>query len=130
MKTALVTMEDKFYLNKRGVIESVIDILKSICDIDHTRHRSPLNAIIHILGGVAAYHFLDQKPSIYSRTGKLTAFIPKLGWKPATLSRTHVKIGERSAMAHFSLIIIYKRREQSLVFWVLQLKSQDSIQTK
>lgn len=79
MKTVLVTMEDKFYLNKRGVIESVIDILKSICDIDHTRHRSPLNAIIHILGGVAAYHFLDHKPSIYSRTGKLTAFIPKLG---------------------------------------------------
>ena len=79
MKTALVTMEDKFYLNKRGVIESVIDILKSICDIDHTRHRSPLNAIIHILGGIAAYHFLDHKTSIYSRIGKLTAFVPKLG---------------------------------------------------
>lgn len=79
MKTSLVTMKDKFYLNKRGVIESVIDILKSICDIEHTRHRSPINAIVHILGGVAAYHFLDQKPSIYSRTGKLTAFIPKLG---------------------------------------------------
>lgn len=79
MKTSLVTMEDKFYLSKRGIIESVIDILKSICDIDHTRHRSPLNAIIHIMGGVAAYHFLDQKPSIYSRIGKGTAFIPKMG---------------------------------------------------
>lgn len=79
MKTSLVTMKDKFYLNKRGVIESVIDILKSICDIDHTRHRSPQNAIIHILGGVAAYHFLDQKPSIYSRDRNVAAFIPKLG---------------------------------------------------
>lgn len=79
MRTALVTMEDKFFLNKRGIIESVIDILKAICDIDHTRHRSPVNAIVHILGGVAAYHFLDQKPSIYSRKGKTIVFVPKIG---------------------------------------------------
>jgi hypothetical protein len=66
MKISLVTMKDKFYLNKRGVIESVIDILKSICNIDHTRHRSPLNAIIHILGGIAAYR-LRLSPKVCQR---------------------------------------------------------------
>ena len=79
MKTVLVTMENKFYLNKRGIIESVIDILKSIFNIDHTRHRSPVNAIIHTFAGIAAYHFLDSKPSIYNSKRKTITFIPKIG---------------------------------------------------
>lgn len=79
MKTALVTLEDKFFLNKRGVVESVIDILKAICNIDHTRHRSPINAFVHLFAGVAAYHFLDHKPSIYARQEKTIAFVPKIG---------------------------------------------------
>ncbi|RFS17211.1 hypothetical protein D0T08_05365 [Emticicia sp. C21] len=31
------------------MIESVNDILMTVLDIDHTRHRSPINAITHIL---------------------------------------------------------------------------------
>ena len=51
---------------KTGVIESVNDILMTICDIDHTRHRSPINAIAHAYAGVAAYTYLDKLPSVFA----------------------------------------------------------------
>ncbi len=74
MKNKLMATEDKFYLRKRGVIESVLDIMTSICDIEHTRHRSPVNAIAHLFAGLAAYSYLDRLPSIWNRkNNKLNA---------------------------------------------------------
>ena len=64
MKNKLVEIQEKLLLKKRGMIESVLDILMTICDIDHTRHRSPLNAFAHLFAGLAAYSFLERKPSI------------------------------------------------------------------
>lgn len=52
-------------LNKRVVIESTFDILSSICDIEHSRHRSSDNAIVHILGSLVAYQYLDSKPKVF-----------------------------------------------------------------
>ncbi len=57
--------EDKILLKKRALVESVIEILKHICNIDHSRHRKPDNALTHLFAGLAAYCFLDKKPSIY-----------------------------------------------------------------
>jgi hypothetical protein len=68
MKNKFVNIEDKIILKKRGVIESVIDILKHICDIEHSRHRSVINAFVNILSGLTAYSFLDHKPTI-KKTG-------------------------------------------------------------
>ena len=45
MKNKLMPMSHKLLLKKRGMIESVNDILKTVCDIEHTRHRSPINAV-------------------------------------------------------------------------------------
>lgn len=67
MKDILMPYHEKILLRKRGVIETVIDLFKNICNIDHTRHRSPLNAITHIFAGVAAYTHLDHLPSISYR---------------------------------------------------------------
>lgn len=53
------------YLKKRALIESVNDILVSICDIEHTRHRKPENAFANIAGAIIAYRFIDQKPCIF-----------------------------------------------------------------
>lgn len=64
MKRLLLGLSDAFMLRKRGLIESVNDILMTVCDIEHTRHRSPLNAITHILASVGAYCYLEQKPSL------------------------------------------------------------------
>lgn len=65
MKNSLMQMTDKLWLRKRAVIESINDILMSVLDIDHTRHRSPWNAIIHAIAGITAYSYYPQKPSVY-----------------------------------------------------------------
>lgn len=64
MKNKLINIQDKLILRKRGVIESVLDILTSVQDIEHTRHRSPANALCHVLGGLIAYDLYPEKPSI------------------------------------------------------------------
>lgn len=60
-------IDNKFNLliNKRAVIESVFDILGTICDVEHTRHRSPLNAAIHIYSALIAYQYLEEKPQVF-----------------------------------------------------------------
>lgn len=65
MKNYPMDWWDKLILRKRAIIESVNDILMSVFDIDHTRHRSPQNAITHILGAIMAYSFYDTKPAIF-----------------------------------------------------------------
>lgn len=65
MKNSLVQLADKFWLRKRAIIESVNDLLMTVFDIDHTRHRSPWNAVIHAIAGICAYHFYPEKPSVF-----------------------------------------------------------------
>jgi len=64
MKNKLL-LEDKLKLRKRAVVESVNDILTSALDLEHTRHRSPVNAIAHMLAALTAYCFYDQKPAVF-----------------------------------------------------------------
>ncbi|GAB3527570.1 IS982 family transposase [Pontibacter brevis] len=66
MKNMLLTLSDKLNLMKRGGIEAVNDILMTVCDIDQTRHRNPLNALVHILSGLSAYTFLDHQNSRFN----------------------------------------------------------------
>jgi hypothetical protein len=61
MKNMLLLFQDKLGLLKRGKIEAVNDILMSVCDIDHTRHRNPINALVQVLAGLAAYSFLEPQ---------------------------------------------------------------------
>jgi hypothetical protein len=64
MKNRLVPMIDKILLRKRAIIESVMDQLKNISQIEHTRHRSPLNAFVNIVAGLIAYCHQPKKPSL------------------------------------------------------------------
>lgn len=64
MKGGEIPLQDKIYLRKRAVIESVNDELKNICQIEHTRHRSFTNFITNMIAGLLAYSFLPKKPSI------------------------------------------------------------------
>ncbi len=66
MKNRLITLEDNLNLLKRGSIEAVNDILMSVCDIDHSRHRNPLNALVQIFSGLAAYTFLDHEQTKFN----------------------------------------------------------------
>lgn len=65
MKNKLLLLSDKIKLKHRALIESVNDLLMSVFDIDHTRHRSPVNAIAHAFSGLIAYCFYEQKPSVF-----------------------------------------------------------------
>jgi hypothetical protein len=75
MKNKLMLLEDKMWLKSRGMIESVIDLLKHICDIEHSRHRSPVNAMVNLLGGLSAYSFLDQKPSVKNKNKRFRDYL-------------------------------------------------------
>lgn len=68
MKNCLMTMSDKILLRKRSVIETVNDELKNICQIEHSRHRSPGNFLTNLVSGIIAYCFLPKKPSIKFET--------------------------------------------------------------
>ena len=53
MKNCLVTMNDKILLRKR----SVIDELKNICRVEHSRHRSFGNFLSNNIAGLIVYSF-------------------------------------------------------------------------
>ncbi len=64
MNNRLMRLMDKILLRKRAVIESVNDQLKNICQIEHSRHRSGLNFLANLLGGLIAYSYHPTKPSL------------------------------------------------------------------
>ena len=64
MKPKVLSSLQKFYLSKRSLIETVIDQLKAICSIDHSRHRSPQNFLVNFLSALIAYTFKFKKPSL------------------------------------------------------------------
>jgi hypothetical protein len=66
MKNHLMHLSDKLLLRKRVVIESIIDQLKNISQIEHSRHRSPLNFVVHLVAGRIAYSHQDKKPGLIS----------------------------------------------------------------
>lgn len=65
MKNRLIESENAMFLKKRAVIESVNNILKNTFQIEHTRHRSPINFLVNLISGIAAYSFTENKPSIF-----------------------------------------------------------------
>ncbi|MBA2677168.1 MAG: IS982 family transposase [Ktedonobacteraceae bacterium] len=64
MPNALMDWADKCLLRKRAIIESVNDQLKNIRQIVHSRHRSPSNFLVNLVGGLIAYCFQPKKPSL------------------------------------------------------------------
>lgn len=65
MRERLLTYTDKLLLRKRALMESINDQLKNICQIEHSRHRSPYNFVVHLLAGLAAYCHQPKKPSLH-----------------------------------------------------------------
>lgn len=64
MKNSLMSIADKVTLRKRAIIESVNDELKNICQIEHSRHRSPQNFFTNMIAALIAYTYFDKKPAI------------------------------------------------------------------
>jgi hypothetical protein len=64
MANALMPLMDKYLLRKRAIIESVHDQLKNVSQIEHSRHRSPTNFLVNLVGGLTAYCLQPKKPSL------------------------------------------------------------------
>jgi hypothetical protein len=64
MKNRLLPLFDALMIRKRAIIESVIDQLKNISQIEHSRHRSPFNFVVNVLCGLIAYCRRPKKPSL------------------------------------------------------------------
>ena len=74
MRNHLMLLADKLMLRKRFVIETVLDILKCEMGLEHSRHRSPVNAMIHVLSCLVAYAYRPGKPSISLRAKQIEAY--------------------------------------------------------
>ena len=72
MKNKLLSIEDKAFLKNRGLIETVVGILKEDLSLEHSRHRSFYGFFSHVFATIAAYSFRTKKPSLKRR------FYPKL----------------------------------------------------
>ena len=54
MKNRLMPLSDKLLLRKRAIVETIIDQLKNISQIEHSRHRSVTNFLVNVLCGLIA----------------------------------------------------------------------------
>ena len=64
MENKLLPLHEKILLRKRSIIETVNSVIKKDFQISHTRHRSFVNAFIHIFSTLVAYALKSKKPSI------------------------------------------------------------------
>lgn len=64
MKNRFMSLSDRLLLRKRSIIETIIDQFKNISQIEHSRHRSPVNCLVNIVCGLIAYCHQPKKPAI------------------------------------------------------------------
>ena len=64
MKNQLMSLSDRILLRRRAIIETIIDQLKNISQIEHSRHRSIINFFVNVLCGLIAYCRRPSKPSL------------------------------------------------------------------
>jgi hypothetical protein len=76
MKNRLMDLNDKFMLKRRNIVETVIDQLKNICQIEHSRHRNSINFFNNFLSAIAAYSIKTDKPKINKNKVKMSCFNP------------------------------------------------------
>lgn len=84
MNNSLMSIVDKILLRKRALIETVNDKLKNIAQIEHSWHRSFNNFIANALAAIAAYCFLEKKPTIdikFIKDRQLTLFWIISNWR-------------------------------------------------
>ena len=62
MKNYLINLVDKKLLCKRFCIETIFSFLKNYMNLEHTRHRSPINFLVNLIATLTAYSLTKDKP--------------------------------------------------------------------
>jgi hypothetical protein len=78
MKNRLLLLSDKLLLRKRSILETIVDQLKNISQIEHSRHRSLANLMVNLVAGLIAYCHQPKKPSLVLDLPQLEVLIPNL----------------------------------------------------
>lgn len=65
MRNRLMPLADRLLLRKRAIVETIIDQLKNISQIEHSRHRSVMNFLVNLVCGLIAYCHQPKKPSLH-----------------------------------------------------------------
>ncbi len=71
MKNILMSLWDKFYLRKRGNVETIFSSIKSCGTFEHSRHRNVENAFCHIFSALISYQLRPTKPAFFKETEAL-----------------------------------------------------------
>jgi hypothetical protein len=64
MHNRLLALSDKLLLRKRAIIKTITDQLKNVCQIEHSRYRSPINFLVNLIAGLIASCHQPKKPSL------------------------------------------------------------------
>ena len=76
MNNRLILLSDKLLLRKRSILETIIDQLKNISQIEHSRLPSLANFMVDLVCGLIAYSHQPTKPSLALDLPQLEALIP------------------------------------------------------
>jgi len=75
MKHRVMRLGDKLLLRKRSWIETIHDQLKTIRQIEQTRHRSVTGFRVNVVAGLVAYSHRPKKPSLGLRSEPLVPML-------------------------------------------------------
>src|SRR5689334_9464385 len=62
MKSLPLSLQDKALLNARNMAETIIGHIKEFSSLNLSRHRSAINAFVHIIAAITAYQINPFKP--------------------------------------------------------------------
>lgn len=65
MKPRQLSQVNKVFLRKRAIIETVIDQLKNISQVEHSRHRAYTGFLWNVVAALIAYCHQPKKPSLH-----------------------------------------------------------------
>ena len=64
MKSLPLSLQDKALLNARNMAETIIGHIKEFSSLNLSRHRSVINAFVHIIAAITAYQINPFKPKL------------------------------------------------------------------
>jgi hypothetical protein len=62
MKSRPLSLQDKALLNARNMAETIIGQIKELSSLNLSKHRSAINAFVHIIAAITAYQINPFKP--------------------------------------------------------------------
>ena len=84
MKALPLSLQDKALLNARNMAETIIGHIKEFSSLNLSKHRSVINAFVHIIAAITALYVAFGRPGhhIQPVAGERVACIPPLALKP------------------------------------------------